>query len=483
LKLFLKAFLGIMLIALCLGLLLVVNTLRFSPKEMPAIARAPLNADLGAAVLLLSEAVQIQTVSTDLTRPEFPAFVDFLERSFPRVHTTMNREILAASTPLLRWQGTDPDLSPVLLAAHYDVVPVEPATLDQWQHPPFSGVEADGSVWGRGTLDNKGAVIALLASAEHLIAEGFRPERTVYFSFGGDEEVGGQGAQAVRDYLIKNGIRPAWVLDEGSMVFEGAQWRVDKPVASINVAEKGYLTVALIARDVGGHSSSPPEITAAGRIARAVDKLQSAPFDSRLDGVVREQFQEIGPYYAFGERILMANLWLMSPILESILAGSNGSSAMLRTTIAPTMLAGSTKDNVLPTQASATINFRIHPRDTIDSVLAHVSAAIDDPNVEINIDQTTAIEASPVSNRDTKGFKDIESALRSVFGDIIVAPGLSIGATDARFYAQAADASYRINPFLVSENERAGFHGPNERLSIENLEAAIDFYGVLLQMQ
>lgn len=480
---FIKVVLGLVGLSLALGLVLVVNAVRSAPDASAAVVRVELNADLDTAVRHLSEAVRIETISTDLSRPEFPEFLGFLQSAFPLVHQTMDRQVLTANTPLLRWQGRDPTLPPVLLAAHYDVVPVAENAAEVWDHPPFQGVVADGAVWGRGTLDNKGALIALLTTAEHLIGQGFTPERTVYFSLGGDEEVGGSGAQAVREYLLANDIRPAWVLDEGSMVFEGARWRVSKPVASVNVAEKGYLTVTLVAEDAGGHSSSPARLTAAGRIARAVDRVQSARFEGKLDGVVRAQFTALAPYYDFRERLLLTNLWLLSPIFENILAGSPASDAMLRTTIAPTMLAGSPKENVLPVRATATINFRLHPRDTIAGVLAHLDAVIDDPRIVVVADETTAIEASVVSSHTTAGFLQIEAALRSVFGDIIVTPGLSIGATDARFYAQAAEASYRINPFLVSEEEADGFHGPNERLSIANLKAAINFYGALLQMQ
>ena len=483
LRIILKIAAGLVCLALGLGLVLVVNAVRFTPTAPPPVAKAVLAADMAQAARLLSESVQIETVSTDLTRPEFPKFVTFLQDAFPAVHAATDRQTFASNSLLFRWQGTDDKLPPALFAAHYDVVPVAQETIDEWQHPPFLGVQADGYVWGRGTMDNKGAVIAILTAAEHLIDQGFQPERTLYFAIGGDEEVGGAGAQSIRDHLTDQGITLAWVLDEGSMVFEGSRWRVDKPVASINVAEKGYLTVTLVARHEGGHSATPPRMTAAGRIARAVDRVQSARFDGKMDGVVLAQFREIGPHYALRERLLLANLWLLKPIFEGILSGSTGSDAMLRTTIAPTMLTGSPKDNVLPAQATATINFRIHPRDTIAGVLAHLTEAIDDPEVEIVVDQTTAIEASAVSGTDTKGYADISETLRAVFGEIIVAPGLSLGATDARFYGQAAEAAYRINPFLLSDEEATGFHGPNERLALQNLEDAVTFYGTLMQKQ
>ncbi|MEO1679147.1 MAG: M20/M25/M40 family metallo-hydrolase [Pseudomonadota bacterium] len=469
--------------AVAFGGLLVVNALMLRPGEEPEPQAITFKADIERATALLARAIQIETLSTDLTLPAFPEFLAFMDAEFPAIHSALDRVDLAARTPLYRWNGTDPTLAPILLAAHYDVVPAVDGQDGAWTHPPFAGVVADGVIWGRGALDNKGAVISILSAVETLLQDGFSPRRTIYLAFGGDEEVGGTGAQAVRDHLAAEGIQLAWVLDEGSVVGEGVLYGLERPVASVNVAEKGYLTVTLVARDRGGHSSMPPPMTAAGRIARAVDRLQRAQMPGGLDGVAGELFDALGPHYTMRERLLLGNLWIMGPIFEDVLDSGASRGAILRTTIAPTMLAASQKENVLPVEATATINFRIHPRDTIDSTLAHMEAAIDDPEIEIVVDDRTAIDPSPVSSTETQGWFDIEDALRAVFPEAIVAPGLTFGATDARFYGAVADAAYRISPVLVGADDIATIHGPDERLSIENLAASVTFYGELILKQ
>ncbi len=471
------------LLTLLLAAVLTVNTLRYLPEETADTERFDLEADIGRATGLLSRAVTFRTVSTDLSRPDFTAFLNFLESAYPQVHATMERRLLTPGTPLYRWEGRDPDLPPVLLAAHYDVVPVAPDTLEEWLHPPFDGVVADGFVWGRGTLDDKGALIAMLSAAEHLIASGFRPQRTIYLSFGGDEEVGGQGARAVAQHLIDNGVRLDWALDEGSFVLEQVVPGLDQPVASINLAEKGYVTVKLVARGAGGHSSMPPRMTAVGRVARAVDRLQDAPVPGGLTGVSEEFFDALGRHFTLERRIVFANRWLLNPVLEKILASTPSTDAMLRTTTAPTMLSGSAKDNVLATEATATINFRLHPRDSIDDILAHVRRVIDDDEVEIVFDRASASPASPVSSSRSQGYADIEGAIRAAFGPLASVPGLTIAATDARHYAMAARNSYRIAPFKITGDDLERFHGLNERLSIENLEYGINFFGALIGQQ
>lgn len=459
------------------------NTIRYTAEIRTDIAPFVLGADLDAATTTLAEAIQFETVSTDLTAPDFDGFAGFLSQKFPAVHATMQRKTLAANTLLYKWVGTDPSQAPVLLAAHYDVVPVAADSLADWDYPPFSGTVADGFIWGRGALDNKGALIAILSAAEHLISTGFTPERTIYFSFGGDEEIGGTGAVSVAKFLKEQDIQLAWALDEGSFVLSNVIPGLAVPVASINLSEKGYVTLKLIARAQGGHSSMPPRMTAVGRIARAVDHLQSSPMPGGLDGVSAQFFDNLGPYFPLDKRVLFANSWLFSPLIEGALAGAASTNAMLRTTTAPTMLSGSTKENVLATQATASINFRIHPRDSIADVIAHVTRTVDDPEVEITVDGDHSSEPSPVSSADSQGFHDIEDSILAVYGEVALVPGLTIAGTDARHYALAADDAYRINPFMVENHDIARFHGTNERLSIENLKRGIDFFGALIGRQ
>ncbi len=480
----LKLLSGLGLLLLLLICVLAFNTWRYTP---PNLASAPvpfdMNADIAEATAKLSRAVQFETISPNLDHPDFDGFLASLVTEFPRVHSSIPRDILKSKTPLYRWEGADPNLAPVLLAAHYDVVPIADGSLDRWEHPPFGGVVSDGFVWGRGTLDDKGALIAMLVAVEALLEQGFQPQRTIYFSFGGDEEVGGIGAYTVAKTLRDRGEELEWILDEGSFVLEKVIPGLDVPVASINLSEKGYLTLKLVAQAEGGHSSLPPNQTAVGRIARAVDRVQSNPVPGGLTGISASFFDTLGRYFSLDRRVIFANRWLFGPVLESTLSASPSTNAMLRTTTAPTMLSGSPKENVLATEASAVINFRLHPRDTPEDVIAFVEKIIDDPEVKIVEEGFSSRPAPDVSSADGPGYRDIASAIGQSFGPLATVPGLTIAATDARHYATAAKAAYRINPFKITSDDLARFHGTNERLSIENLERGINFYGALISMQ
>ncbi|MGH1359325.1 MAG: M20 family peptidase [Burkholderiaceae bacterium] len=465
-------------------LVLIVNTLRYSPTESVGSAPLPTRETVGSAAEKLAQSIRFQTVRAVDNPQPFERFIGWLEAAYPVVHQTLIRQNEGQLSLLYRWQGSDESLKPILLAAHYDVVPVRPETLDRWTHPPYKGVVADGFVWGRGTLDNKGAVIAICEAVERLVGAGFQPQRTVYLSFGHDEETGGErGAQATTELLKSQGVEPAWSLDEGSFVLDGIIAGLERPVASINVAEKGVLNLRLTVNSAGGHSSMPPRETAVGVLAAAIDRLQNAPVPGGLTGVTKTFFDSLARHFDFGRRMLFANQWLFGPLLSSVLSAEKTTNAVLRTTTAPTMLTGSTAPNVLPTQASAMVNFRLHPRDSIDQVIAFVRDTVADPRVELSQPTTYDSEASGESSHRAPGYRAIEASALASFGRVITVPGMTIAGTDSRYYTRIAQDAYRFNPFLIDRSDLARFHGIDERLSLENLARGITFYKTLLAGQ
>ncbi len=466
------------------AVLVLVRTLAFSPSELPPEQIVDLSVDADAVARHMSEAIRFETISNQPPTPIEPApfdgFIDWLEQAYPQVHRSLLGERIAEYTLLFTWAGSDPSLRPVLLTGHYDVVPVIPGTEDQWEHPPFAGDVAGGYVWGRGALDDKSAVVTILEAATLLLEQGFQPRRTVFLSFGHDEEIGGlAGAAGVAAHLKARGVQLAWSLDEGSFLMDGTVPGLGLPVAMINVAEKGYVTLDLAAKGEGGHSSAPSRQTAVGVLAEGLVALQSAPIPGGLDGLTAEMFDTLARHMSFQERILFANRWLFGPLLEYFLSSYPGTDAMLRTTTAPTMLSASVKENVLPIEAVATVNFRLHPRDTVEGVVDHVTAALDDDRIEVRLRRGDA--ASPVSRTDSEGWASIVRAVRETYGDVIVAPGLTIAGTDTKHYGTVADDSYRFKPMIVTSDDMSGFHGTNERISVENLVRATVFYAQLIR--
>jgi carboxypeptidase PM20D1 len=404
-----------------------------------------------------------------------------LETSFPKVHETLRREVIAEYSLLYTWTGRDPTLEPVLLMGHLDVVPVEPGTESRWRVPPFSGRIEDGFVWGRGALDDKLNVVAQLEAVEHLLERGWQPERSVMFAYGHDEEIGGKGAVAIASLLASRGVRLDLVVDEVAAIVVDNIDGLDVPAALIGVAEKGYVSVEIVARDDGGHSSMPPPHTTVGRVAMAVTRLEAAPMPGGLRGPTARMFDRLGPEMTLPMRIVFANRWLFGPVVNAVMSGKRSANAMLRTTTAATMFEGSAKENVLPSRSRAVVNFRILPGDTVQSVLEHVRETVDDPSLEVAMAGDISSEPSPISPMDSRGFLALERAIRAVFPEAVVAPYLVVGATDARHYTALTPNVYRFSAVVLGPTDLERIHGTDERVGVEAFGRLVGFTVELLR--
>jgi len=477
--------LALLLVLLALVAAVAVNTWR-TPSRQLAVAPAPaLPIDKEAAAKRLSGAIQFRTVSS-LENPaasneEFDKLHAYLAQQFPKVHATLKKEVVGQKALLYTWTGSDPAAKPVALMAHQDMVPIASGTEKAWSVDPFAGEIKDGFVWGRGTLDNKGNLMAQMEAIELLIASGFQPRQTVYLVMGDDEEVSGlRGALPIAELLKSRGVRLEWVLDEGLLVLDGVLPGLSKPAALIGLAEKGYGTFFLSLDTAPGHSSMPPAQSAIGMMSAALARLEATPMPGGIQGVAGEMFGTLAPEMSGINRVMLSNLWLTRPLVESQLQTSPSSNAMLRTTTALTIVRAGNKDNVLPGRIEAAVNFRILPGDTIDSVEAHLKRALGNDAIQVKRYPGNS-EPSPVSPTDSTGYRSIEQAVRQVFPDALVAPGLMTAATDSRHFSIVSDAVYRFSPFRVKSEDLPRFHGTNERVSISNYAEMIQFYHQLLR--
>jgi carboxypeptidase PM20D1 len=485
----LRKVLGSGAVAIVLGVVLLsgvvgMRSARLVPAALEPVVPADFAVDVDRAAANLAAAVRFRTVSTGeddgAHGAEFVALRAFLEEAYPAVHGALERELVGGHTLLYRWAGTELALPPILLMGHTDVVPVEEGTESGWRYGAFDGIVAEGHVWGRGTLDNKQNVIGLLEAAEQLLAEGFQPARTVYLLFGHDEEVGGEAGAAVAAALLaERGVRFAFVLDEGGMILDPTVFGSARPVALVKTAEKGYLTLELVVRGEGGHSSRPPPATPIGILSRALVRLEASPFPARLEGaaleLVRGHAAELGGL----PRLALANRWLLERPLLRTLARDPTTNASIRTTIAPTMLRGSPKDNVLPARASAVVNLRLLPGDSVAGAVAHVRRAIGDDRVEVLVRQ--GIEPSPTSEPASPNFALLARTIRQVAPEARVSPYLALGATDSRHFTGLSDDVYGFTPVLSDADVLTRVHGTDERIAIADVERLLRFYVQLLR--
>lgn len=464
------------------------NALRRGPQprvhEQPPLERG---IDARTVAEHLAQSIRFRTISHQDPNQDDPqplaALRAFLETTYPRVHASLERELIHEHALLYRWPGSDPSAAPVLFMAHQDVVPIEPGSESKWTHPPFEGAIADGFVWGRGALDDKGSLIALLEAFESLLADGYRPRRSVYLASGFDEEVGGsQGSQYIVAELQRRNVRFQWVIDEGGAVGPaGTVPNVDRPVASVCVAEKGYLSLELIARAEGGHSSMPPMPNAVGMLARAITRLEREPFPARLVPTEREMLETIAPEMPWLQRVALSNLWLTEPLVLRELASKSHTSPSVRTTTAPTILQAGVKENVVPSEARATVNFRILPGESIAQVIDRVRAVIAQPHIEITRLTRTLSEPAPLSSTSGPGYQLLRTTIRKLYPDAVLAPGIMNGASDARHFQPIADAVYRFIPRFLDKRDLKRLHGTDERVSIDDLARSVQGYRMLIR--
>ncbi len=470
--------------AVIVAVVVVVRALRVRP-EPSGPPGAGLVVDPDRVAGRLAEAIRCPTVShQDPAQFDSQPFADLrlaFERSFPRVHAALKREIVSEHSLLYTWEGSDASLRPALLMGHLDVVPVEAGTEAHWTHPPFSGAIADGFVWGRGTLDTKGSVVATLEAVETLLAQDFRPRRTVYLAFGHDEEVSGRrGAKAMADLLRSRGVEIEWVIDEGGAILaEGSVSGVVAPVAMVGVAEKGYLTLRLTAEGPGGHSAMPPRTTAITTLARAIRRLERHPFPPRLREPTLGFLAATATRMPFAKKLALANLWLTRPFVARVMTRNPTTAALVRTTTATTILQAGTKENVVPQTAQATVNLRLLPGETVDTALARVQWAV---GAGIRVEPASAgWNPSPVSPTETEAYRALSRVIQALFPKAVVAPVLVVGATDSRYYAPIAESTFRFVPIVMAQGDIGRIHGTDERISVEALAACVAFFVRLIQ--
>jgi carboxypeptidase PM20D1 len=476
-------------LALLLGVLsifLFFNTYKLKSKQLEGVAPAPQLTLSDTVINHLAQAIRFRTVSnmdiTQIDSAQFEQFIAYIAKAFPLTHSKLSFERINSFSLLYKWEGKNPALKPAMLMGHYDVVPVIQGTEKLWQHKPFDGEIVDGYLYGRGAMDDKTTVMGVLEAVELLLQQGFQPERSFYLSFGHDEEVSGvQGARKTSALLESRKVELEYVIDEGGMIKSDGVAGITKPIAFVGIAEKGYTTLILTSTGEGGHSSMPPPQTSIGMLAEAIDKLQKNPFPASINGAVGHMQDYLAPEMPFLNKLAMANRWLFKPLIINSLAKSNSGNASVRTTTAPTIVDAGVKDNVLPIDAMAKINFRILPGDSVQGVINYVKKVINNEKITVESITTFDSNPSPVSDTASYGFRLIHSTIKKCFPDVIVSPNLVVGATDSRFYKNLTPNIFRFMPIRIGDEDLKRVHGTNERISVSDFKNVVRFYMELVK--
>lgn len=465
---------------LLLIVVLVFNTVKDN-KQLPKYTVEGKPAENDSAALHLSQAIQIKTVSFGDTlaidTAEFIKFRTFLENSYPNVHSKLERKIFNQFSYVYKWTGKDTTARPYVLMGHMDVVPVEAVAESKWSVPSFSGAIKNDTIWGRGAVDDKVAVIAILESVEQLLKQNFTPNRTIYLCFGHDEEISGKrGAKVMSAWLKEQGIKPALVLDEGGQIDTKHFQQLKRPFAVIGTSEKGYANFDLSVEIPGGHSSMPANETAIDVLNKAIANIRAHSMEPAITPTMQELLNRTKTAESFSKRMVLSNLWLFQGLMIGQLEKTKETNAMVHTTLVPTILNSGIKDNVIPTVAKATFNSRILPGQTSDDVLKFITKAVNDNRVVIKKQTISLMEPSAITSSENPEFKKVEQIIYHSVPDVIVSPFLMIGATDSRYFRGFSDAVLNFS----AVQDVKGFHGIDERIGKSDLNRMIFFYNQLL---
>ncbi|KAJ5062488.1 hypothetical protein J3E74DRAFT_32895 [Bipolaris maydis] len=470
------------------------------------------------AIERLSGAVKIPTqsyddmgdIGTDPRWDVFYSFADYLSKTYPLAHATLQLEKVNTHGLLYTWAGTNPSLKPNLLMAHQDVVPVPDSTLKQWTHPPFSGHYDGKFVWGRGASDCKNQLMAILNAVEALIAADFTPQRTLILSFGFDEEIsGGEGAKHLSAYLLKklghNSI--AAIVDEGAVNIES--WGANFAIPG--VAEKGYVDVDIVVRMPGGHSSIPPPHNGIGVASELITLIEANLYEPHLadenpylgllqcgEKYAPEFPQQLGKLLDKRSRRHATCSKKDDLALEAAKAGP-GTKYLFTTSVAVDIIHGGVKTNALPERTQFTVNHRINVGSTSSEVKSHISSlaaqvaqkynltlhAFTGEETPSNISLShgpTILEPAPITptsltrssssntsvSTTTTPFALLAGTTRALYGrDLIVSPGIMTGNTDTRFYWDLSEHIFRYGPGWDREQVGLGnIHTVDEKVGV-----------------
>ena len=460
-----------------------VRAALYKPAKVKGETLPDEQVDLDRCRRNLRDAIRVRTIASDdaetMDWAPFDEFHALLRERYPLIHEKLELKEFGRGSLLFRWPGSDPSLDPIALLAHQDVVPVSEGTEDDWEHPAFEGFDDGEFIWGRGALDMKNHLIAVMEAVEDLLAEGFAPVRDVYLCLGHNEEVMcsvDNGAVTMCNYFKEQGIRLDCIIDEGGAILPvNIGGVIHKNLAGIGVAEKGYADFEVAVTAKGGHSSQSPNHTAIGKLADVIKDIENHQFKAELTPMMMELFDKIGRSCSFPVRMVTCNIKLLKPLIRKAMTYIPPAASMIRTTTGVTMASGSPAPNVLPQRACVNVNFRIFPGQTVEDVEKHLRKVIRNKKVEIEL-RPGWKNPSKISPRDSRCFKALEEICVSMNPDNIVAPYLVMGGTDACHYEPVCENIYRYSPFPVSTALLLTVHGTNERIPIASLTEGVAFF-------
>lgn len=427
---------------------------------------------------ILSEMIKCDTISDYdfIDEEKFLKFHELLKKLFPNIISACEIENFNGSL-LMKWKGKDSSKMPVLFMNHHDVV----EAIGNWKHKPFGAEVSDGKLWGRGTLDTKGGLFGMLQAADELAADGFIPERDIYFESACTEETTGIGADTISKELEKRNIRFEFVLDEGGMIVEEPIAGAKGFYAMVGMGEKGCADIKFIAKSNGGHASTPGKNTPLVKLGKFMaDVEKSNIFTFEMSSTVKEMLRRLSGDMSGALKVVFGHAGFFKPLIKAVVpAVSPVAAALFKTTLAFTTAEGSEGLNVLPQKAYVTGNMRFSHHQGGRNSIEAVKKIADKYDIDVEIIDP-GFESS-ISDYNSNAFKLVESAVSAVFPDVKTVPYIMTAASDCRYFSRNSDNCLRFLPIKINDQQMSSIHGYDENIDIDSLAPAVDFYKYMMK--
>jgi len=424
----------------------------------------------------LASIIKIPTISSvqEINPKPFDEAKAQLKVLFPNVFSKCEVSYLKYGFYII-YKGKSSD-QPLLFMNHYDVVDA----TGKWDSDPFKPEIRDGKLYGRGTLDTKGGLYAMLQAAEELLVEGFVPAHDIYFLSTGNEETAGNDAIEVAKIFEEKNIKFRYILDEGGMILYDPLGFAPATYAMIGLSEKICLQYRFTSTSSGGHTSIPPKKTPINEMAKFVCEASNPNlFKRKLSPGVKQLFKTMAKHMHGIKKIIFGHPTFFSYLICNVLAKRFDTlNAFVATTVTFTVANGGNEYNVIPTDVTFGVNIRVSPNQDRDEVIETLEKLAKKYNLKMeNVDSIDP--KSKEASFKNQAFSEFAKALKETYPEAIATPYIMTASSDARRMYNVSDSIYHFTPFFIDDIQLNGIHGDNECVSISSLNKAVEFYKLL----
>lgn len=465
-----KKLLGLLLVFILLVIIVILlfNTLTVHSKQSQVVPVEPMSLNT-KAIGRLAQAIKLPTVSTPvMDTTAFKEFKTFIKQKFATIftHTAFEHQYINEFSSIIKWNGRNPNKKPVLFLAHQDVLDPDLKTIPEWSYNPFLGKLKNDKIWGRGTIEGKVSVLAILEALKLMIAENWVPERTLYCVFTHDSyQTTEPSAKAVAWMFQQAGIEFELGLATGNGLFDEGIMGVEQPMALVGIAAKNSINIKLKAKN--------KDLTT---LKNASQRLETSILHNDLNrGIANDFWRYLAPEMPFNQRLVATNLWLLEWVAQQNIIEDKVAQAALQSTIELEKLQ---KKNTKPVEGLLQTQLLVDW--TKESLEAQLKEWIGENTIELEVlsNGAYARQRAPTTGY---SFELLQTTIKEVFANLLVIPTTRFKNTDASYFSNLTDKLYYFSPIKQTTQTLLEPNPIDDAIGFKNYQELIQFYYQLIK--